>query len=274
MKKNILFAALSFILLGLVPSGARAEDEVQIGKNLFMTVGYKLWLNTWETVINSYVPTEGAHLNAIVKGPVAASIPNLSVRYKRLLLSGSYLTTGNYNFPFYKDVCKGATCDPLNPNKAEVEFPTQWTAKRTEADVNLGFFLTQNFLLTAGYKNVTQTYTETFNTTTYPSSKTKYNGPTIGLSGSAGIGHGFGLYGNAVGGVMKVTYDPSSSTNDSATYEASEVGIAWRAPIPLSVSLGYKFQYLTTKIKGTAGFEDQPASDVTRGYILGLNYTF
>ncbi|MEK7383627.1 MAG: hypothetical protein AAB262_10140, partial [Elusimicrobiota bacterium] len=141
-----------------------------------------------------------------------------------------------------------------------------FTASRTETDVNLGYYITPNILTTVGYKNVEQKYTEKINATTYPTTKTHYNGFTVGVGGSAALGGGFALYGNGAFGYMDQTYTPASS-KDAAVYEASEVGIAWRAPSVFSASLGYKFQYLTSR-----GAID--AADVSRGYIMGLNLSF
>jgi hypothetical protein len=258
MRKNLMLAAFLGLALA-VPGAVRADDSAsaKLGKDLSMTVGYKLWINTWETAIPNF-QNSGSHVNAIVAGPVAASIPNLSLKYKDFLLSGSYLFTGDYNFPAYRDTFSNGT----------VSSDITFKASRTETDLNLGYFVTPNLIATVGYKNVEQKYTQTYQGQTFAPSKTHYNGVTLGIAGSAGIGSGFSMYGNAAGGLMGATYSPSS-THDTALYEASEVGFAWRAPsVPLSASVGYKFQYLTTRSGGVN------AADVTRGYILGLNYTF
>jgi hypothetical protein len=138
---------------------------------------------------------------------------------------------------------------------------------RTEADINAGYYLTPNLVATLGYKNVEQKYTFAVNGVTFAPTKTHYNGVTAGIGGSAGIGAGFALYGNAAGGLMAATYTPSSGNAQTAFYEASEVGFAWHRG-GFGTSLGYKFQYLTTHTPSNV------SADVTRGYMLGLNYTF
>lgn len=255
MRKNLMLAAFSCLVL-LAASPARADESAsaRIGKDTYLTVGYKLWINTWETAI---APLSGQHVNAIVASQVA-SIPNLSVKYKNFLVSGSYLFTGDYDFPAFRDTF----------NNGVVSSDIKFKASRTEADLNVGYYLTPNLVATVGYKNVEQKYTQTYQGTTFAPGKTHYNGMTIGLGGAASIGKGFGMYGNAAYGIMGASYSPST-THDTANYEATEVGFNWRAPtVPFSVSLGYKFQYLTTHSSGVT------SADVTRGYILGAAYTF
>jgi hypothetical protein len=285
MRKNLMLTALSFFILAVVSGPVRADesDSVKLSKDLSLGVGYKLWLATWETVIPANATTEGAHLNAIVAGPVAASIPNLSVRYKSLLLTGSYMATGVYRFPAYTDVC--VNCTVPTTNQGYNTFPIYEVASRTEEDVNAGYMVSRNLAVTLGYKNVTQNYTSyqlNYGNPKNPQinfnqSDTVYSGATIGLSASGAIGSGFSLYGNGVAGIMDVHYTGDvTNEHDHATYEATEVGIAWRTPHlshPLSLSFGYKFQYLTTHAPNTA-YSGQPAADVTRGYILGLNWLF
>ena len=47
MRKNLMLVALSCLaVLAAVP--ARADETHMLGENTSLTVGYKLWLNTWE----------------------------------------------------------------------------------------------------------------------------------------------------------------------------------------------------------------------------------
>lgn len=258
MRKNLMLAALSCLVL-LAASPARADESgsAKLGKDTYLTVGYKLWINSWETAIGQFSGS-GQHVNALVAGRDVASIPNLSVKYKNFLVSGSYMFTGDYNFPAYRDTTRFGT------TSSDITFK----ASRTESDLNVGYYLTPNLVATVGYKNVEQKYTETLAGTTFTPTKTHYNGITLGIGGAVAIGNGFGMYGNGAYGVMGASYSPST-THDTAQYEASEVGFSWHAPtVPISASLGYKFQYLTTRSSGVT------SADVTRGYMLGLAYTF
>jgi hypothetical protein len=256
MRKNLMLAVLSCLALVAAAAPARADETHMLGENTSLTLGYKLWLTTWETAIGG--PSGTNHVTALTKGTDATSVPNLSLKYKNWLISGSYLVTGDFHFPSYQDVRANGT---LGPNVA-------FTASRTETDLNVGYYVTPNLVATVGYKNVEQKYTEYDNgVLAGPASKTHYNGVTAGLGGSAGIGHGWSMYGNAAGGLMSATYSPSSGNAQTALYEASEVGFAWHHQ-GFGASLGYKFQYLTTHTPGNV------SADVTRGYMLGMNYTF
>jgi hypothetical protein len=200
-------------------------------------------------------PAKTNHQIALVQGG-AASIPNLSLKYKSWLVSGSYLATGDYNFPAYREQFANGQGNLVNIK-----------ASRTETDLNAGYYFTPNLAATLGYKNVEQKYTNSVNGVVFPTSKTHYNGVTAGVAGAAGIGSGFALYGNAAGGLMSATYTPSSGSAQTALYEAMELGLAWHRS-GFGASLGYKFQYLTTHTPGNV------SADVTRGYMLGLSYTF
>jgi len=254
MRKNLLLAALSCLALLAAARPARADETHMLGQDTSLTLGYKLWLNTWETSISGAPGTN--HVIALTKGIDATSIPNLSLKHGNWLLSGSYLVTGNYNFPSYQERFNNGLGNNVN-----------FTASRTEADVNLGYYFTPNLVATVGYKNVEQKYTAYVNGANLGDSKTHYNGVTAGVGGAAGIGAGFALYGNAAGGLMAASYTPSSGNKQTALYEASEVGVAWHHG-GFGTSLGYKFQYLTTRTPGNV------SADVTRGYMLGLSYTF
>lgn len=248
-----MLAALA--CLALLAAPARAEETHALGPNTSLTIGYKLWLNTWETAITG--PSGTNHVTALTNGINAASIPNLSLAYKDFFLSGSYLVTGTYHFPSYQDRFAGGG---LSNN-------VSFDASRKETDLNLGYKITPNVYASLGYKNVEQKYTQFVNGANFGDSKTHYNGVTAGIGGGAGIGAGFSLYGNGAGGLMAATYTPSSGNAQTALYEAMEVGVAWRHG-GFGTSLGYKFQYLTTRTPGNV------SADVTRGYMLGLNYSF
>ncbi|HBL17413.1 MAG TPA: hypothetical protein DD417_11890 [Elusimicrobia bacterium] len=258
MKKKIPMLAL-LGLMGLTaaaPRAAQAEDA-RISRLVTLSVGYKLWYNSWETAIPSYT-NGGTHVNAITAGPVGAHIPNMSVKVWKFLVSGSVMTSNNYRFPAFKDTfIQGGT--------GFTTADRYYRATRKEYDINTGFYVTPNIVATVGYKSVEQRYQETISNVADEETRTWYKGPTFGLAGGAGIGYGFSLYGNGALGYMHARYSGSSS-RDIANYEAMEVGLAWRWKV-VSASLGYKFQYITTR-------GEIDAADVSRGYIMGLNLNF
>lgn len=282
------------IVLGLMAlsigreSGWAEEGE---GKDFYFTVGSKLWINSWFTFVPAGpVSQTGANVQSFGDRAVAV-LPSVSLKYKSFFVSGSYLTTPSYTFPSFTDrfsLDVGATG---GGGASDIQF--DYSAKRTEADVNLGFYVVPQLGFTVGYKGVRQRYnlTETIlngnlvfggkdKIFVAPESTTKYDGVTFGMTGAAPIGAGFNIYGNGVGGFMSVKYDPPPANNekDTATYEAGELGIAWRAPKLVSISVGYKFQIINTNFSRSTNpnFNGLIVNglDVTKGVILGLNFFF
>jgi hypothetical protein len=270
--KNVFKAVLAALLVAGSASAALADDGQ---KDFGMNFGYKLWLNSWQTTIASNHAQGGDHYTGVTQGGYG-SVPNLSLRYKQGFLSMGYLASGTYTFPQYTDVINVAGV----PHTETVSV----AASRTEFDMNLGFMFVPQFGATVGYKNVTQTY-NIYNASpglvygnNGATNHTYMNGVTFGVVGGAPIGNGFSLYGNGVGGFMVVNYGPTpATTNDSATYIASELGLAWRAErVPLSLTLGYKYQIISTRVAAgnNAVLNNQVGLDVTNGYMLGANYSF
>ena len=272
--KNIMRAIIAILLCVTAGTAAFADDSTQLGKDLSLNVGYKLWLNSWQTTIASNHAQGGDHYTAVTQGGYG-NIPNVSLRYKQAFLSMGYLVSGTYNFPQYTDVINVTGVPRLVTNSV--------SASRDEFDLNLGYMFIPQLGATLGYKNVTQNYkiTSASPGVTFANngstSHTYMNGVTFGLTGGAPIGSGFTLYGNGVGGFMIVNYSPSAPTNDSSTYIASELGIAWRPQrVPLSLSLGYKYQIISTRVAAAnnAVLNNQVGLDVTNGYVLGASYSF
>lgn len=275
--KTIITAVVAALLVSALGVSALADDTTQLGKDFSMTLGDKLWLNSWTTTLSSNHSSGGDHYTTMTRSGYG-NIPNLSFRYKQAFLSMGYLASGTYDFPQYTDMLNDAGAPKLETVSA--------SASRSEFDLNMGYMFVPQLGVTIGYKNVTQNYTITQSAPgvafsgSGSTTHTYYNGVTFGITGSAPIGNGFSLYGNGVGGFMAVTYSPSASSADSAAYSASELGIAWRAErIPLSASFGYKYQIIDTKsgaVNNPAGstLPTQTGTDVTQGYVLGLNYTF
>ena len=276
MRKFLTVAALSALALcPFAPGASFAEEDngVQVGKDVFVAFGYKAWINTWQTNLTG----SGVNWEQLVKGPVLASIPNMSIRVKNFLLAGSYMSTGDYKFPsdsYYVNFPAGSAIGTL---KAPVT-----TGSRTEGDFNIGYYVHRSVLLTMGYKGVTEkfsVYDPLSKATT--ESKVYYNGVTLGIAGSVPVGAGFAIYGNGVGGWLSTTYQPASTYLDNAMYEASELGVAYKVPhVPFSMSAGYKFQLIQTHINSlnlsaaNAQYTNLPRSDVTRGFMIGLNCVF
>jgi hypothetical protein len=278
MRKIFWIVALSCLTLGAVtPRTALADDEegVKLAKDVFMAVGVKTWINTWQTNLTGTGVNWLQHDN----GPVVGWIPNASIKIQNFLMTGSYMTSGKYNFPISTDYTGG--------NPASLNAPTI-VGNRQEGDFNLGVYVCRSLALTMGYKGVTEGFTVTNNLTNIQTgkytagvpitSKVIYNGITFGILGSVPFGHGFSGYGSGVGGILFPQYSPNTSTyQDTAEYEATELGLAWKAGrTPLTLSAGYKFQVIQTNInsQNSVTYAPLPRSDVTRGFTLGLNLVF
>jgi len=266
MRKILSAAVLACLALGAVaPMAAYADDDnsVQVGKDVFMSAGMKLWINTWQTNLTG---NSGKSWTQLTADPNVGYIPNLSLKYKKLLLATSFMATGDYKFPRESFIDAGPTTNALDI-----------TGSRQEFDLNVGYYVVPQVVLTMGYKGVTEKFHVVSSRTGASDNKVYLNGVTFGVAGSAPIGNGFSVYGSGAGGPMFVTYTPASTYTDSAIYEASELGIAWHAPrAPLSATLGYKFQLIQTSISSSnsVNYSNLPRSEVTRGLMLGLNYLF
>ncbi len=278
MTKTKITVVASFVLsLWAGPASAGFDRVFPVTSDFFMTVGYKLWLANWQTGNFTFTSQEGSN-SASYGEQAAASIPSVSLKYKRVFLSASMLSTGDYDFPVYTDMISltgGGGASTLLEHRT--------TASRDEVDANLGVSVNPSLAFSVGYKGITQDFrmkTRSLSgVATVPQddqSKTKYSGPTLGVLVGAPLGAGFSAYGNFVGGILSMKFEPSSGTEDEpdAVYEGAEIGLAYKAKnTPFSFTLGYKYQVIdnTTNDKN---FKDQRVIDLTRGFIFGLNIFF
>lgn len=256
--RHLLLAAI----FAVSASPARAGETILGNKDLNLTLGYNMWLNSWTTWIDEN-PT---NFVSVTKGGSVASNLSAALRYKRVFTTMGVLITPDYKFPRYQD--RSAAGALLNRDV---------TASRSEFDWNLGVMFIPQLGATVGYKGITQKFKISTNNGAASSSRTLFNGVTAGVVGSAAIGRGFSMYGNGAGGIMGVKFENSAGTvnrNDTAYYEAAEIGLAWKAQtMPLSGRFGYKFQKIATQLE-VAGYEEQRGIDLTSGYILGMNLVF
>ena len=98
------------------PGSPQVGKTVQVTDDFRFVVGYRLWLNYWQTNIFKVSPTivdpdnDAGCPNSLcvinVRGSpptinqfAAASIPTLGVRYKDFFASTSVMISPNYNFP-------------------------------------------------------------------------------------------------------------------------------------------------------------------------------
>ncbi len=255
---------LTVLLLGASSALAQKSDDLKV------SLGLKLWYNTWETGFFNNDPSTGTNVISSTSDWKPALIPSFSVRYKDFVASMGYFTKTSYSFANFSDMQNLTCCGPKNVT-------TAFSAKRDELDVNFGYFVAPQLAVTLGYKSVNQTYTVTESapgvifTPATSTSKTKNTAPTIGILGFAPLGGGFTLYGNGAFGPMKSKFEDGSSAKGS--YQSTELGVAHAfGNSGLSASLGYKVQIIDVKDAVTTG--NQRARDTTNGLIMGVTYTF
>lgn len=219
----------------------QAPDELRV------TLGVKAWVNTWETWLT---PARGGGTGLIASrgGTEVAAIPNLSVNYGDFYGAVGYSTKTKYTFPTYTDVGAGGTT-----------FTYVTSAKREEADVNLGYWILKGqsggrLGVSIGYKQVNQVYGGS-------SFINRNKGWTVGLTGSAPLDSGWNIYANGAYGPMKLD-------SNSGYYVSTEIGLAYPLAERTTLSAGYKVQIIDLNVNGQRG------RDSTNGIIAGLNYTF
>jgi len=244
-------------------------------KNWTFVVGYKAWLNSWQTSFMQSGSTTGSNIVETTSGTQIAHIPTASIKYKDFFISGSYFPETNYDFPKFSYIVNSPTVGTITETAS-------MSAKRSEWDAQIGYFiLSSPIAVTLGYKNVTQKYTTTYTspgiiyTPPTTESKTDYKGPMLGLSGSYPIAAGFNFYGAVAYGWLDVYYDGEKST-DEGTYSLADLGVLYKhAKLPISFSAGYRIQDIDTKVKpkGSGSFGNT-ATDITKGFVFGLNIIF
>jgi hypothetical protein len=245
-------------------SPTEQSASVEVSKNLYLTIGLKLWAAEWQTAFTS---AGGDHIISTTAKAQPVLIPTLAIKYKDVFISGGYFNTTKFDFQKFSEIVN------FGPPTGFAVETTTGSAKRTEKDLNIGLSIYRSIAVSLGYKEISQKYHTTFSVPGFndftSDSETKYTGPTIGILASAPIGReGLGIYENFSFGQMKAKYTGQSETDD-AVYISSELGFTYRAGVAL-FSLGYKYQALDTTNKNTK----LVGADVTKGFIFGCNFVF
>ena len=82
----------------------------------------------------------------------AVIIPSLSLRFKDVFISAGLFNTTKFDFQ------KSTAVINLGPPAGVTVDTTTVSAKRTEQDANIGYFIFRSVALTAGYKQISQKY--------------------------------------------------------------------------------------------------------------------
>lgn len=302
-------------------------------RDFSLTLGVKVWVNEWtrdsfpgrglrapdlsplgvpntEDIIEAGFSSQRP-LTQTSEDVKPTPIPQLSIRYKWLLLSGSYYPETEFEYRTTTDtVTINQQLVDLSGNVLATSPTTQGTffdtttAEREEWDAGFGILVLPNVAILGGYKEINQDVQDVFTLdvvedgvpvpglTGQPagmsSQKVEIKGPTIGIAGSVPIAHGFGLYGSYAHGFMDVDITDTFAGGTpiegeaDADYDVAELGFTYThgtkefIPIaPLSaatVYAGYRWQHIETDFSDQPNTEDR--TDTTRGFVAGVNLTF
>jgi len=261
------------------------------------TLGVKIWLNEWsrdsfitQTAIgfdNSIFTVEDTAPDTQESEIEAVPIPQLSVRYKWLFVTGSYYSKTEFEFEPTIGLVRAFDPDGNPVTDQNIVNITETSGDRYEWDASGGIYVHPYVAILGGYKKVRQTIDQVITTTfrdetvlTPISSNIDIEGPTIGIAGSVPIGHGFGMFLTYAHGFMDAEISGAPSEFD-ADYDVAEAGFSYThgmdqlmPHLPLSaatVYAGYRYQAISTDFQ-EQGSQDR--SDVTRGFAVGVNLTF
>lgn len=239
-------------------------------KDLSVTLGTKVWLNEWSrerTLAFSEGPKfkivgsdriiqliqcerdeKCPFLSASDTAPDAEEsdiepvpIPQLSVRYKWLVVNGGYYSKTRFDFG------RSAGFLELSDDAGETrqalgttDFET--SGERYEWDASAGIYIHPYVAILGGYKKVRQEIVTTIQFTDNTDPDNNFNGrevtdiaikgPTIGIAASVPIGGGFGMYGSYAHGFMDTKirnvspegdFDSGTSSDFDTTYNVAEV---------------------------------------------------
>ena len=323
MKKKLCLSTAALTLLS--PFAAFADDPTgptvwdgfsgflspDWSRDFSATLGVKVWVNEWsrdsflsEPVLGSDEAGNPILVRVSDTAPDSQEsdiepvpIPQLSVRYKWLFVTGSYYSKTEFEFePTFIDTIQEDPDTGL-PIRGISRTTVETLGERYEWDASGGIYVHPYVALLGGYKKVRQTIDTTSQRTdvfsgTLPVARSFSNidieGPTIGIAASVPIARGFGIYATYAHGFMDAEIkDVNISTGfeDSgefdADYDVAEGGFSYTHSmdqlmphLPLSaatVYAGYRYQAISTDFE-EQGFQDR--SDVTRGFAAGVNLTF
>lgn len=332
MKKNLTISTVAVSLL--TAHAALAEEPVgptvwdgfsgfmspDWDRDLSVTLGTKVWLNEWsrERALNFNAGPEvtiNGETGIIVGTDTAPDaeesdiepvpIPQLSVRYKWLIVTGGYYSKTRFDFgrsvgDLLLDPDPGNNDDDITIFETE----SQASGERYEWDASAGIYVHPYVAILGGYKKVRQDIVTTFKFTNRTEALDDANpsfgqeftdidieGPTIGIAASVPIGGGFGIYGSYAHGFMGTDsravedngFEFDRFRDFDTSYNVAEGGFSYTHGVerlmphlPLSaatVYAGYRYQRISTDF-GERGPEFQDAGDVTEGFAVGVNLTF
>jgi hypothetical protein len=283
MNKRILMVALAGLTMAGGALAAGDAGGFKTGSwldDVHFNAGVKVWVNRWQ----SWFATSGAGKRALTSDDTEMTpIPFASVRYKDFFATGSYFAETEYGFNDF-DTRSDTVVGDIN-----------YTAKRREWDGSVGYMVLPNLAITAGYKDIRQSFTnEKLNYFTGEVEEARFSplyfnfkGPIVGLAGSVPIGHGIGLYGSFAYGWLRESAGQVNNRGrkktETADYVLAEGGLSYthnmeNLPVYLPLSsatafAGYRFQAVDIN-SGVGAFRGNKATDYTKGFVVGVNFAY
>ncbi len=255
MAAALLVAGLS----GMALAADAVADDWQVA------VGAKAWAPEWSSwdPVNTGRETPIRVIESVASDTHVAYIPQVSARYGRWLVAGSYFADTTFDL--------GGLVQPTTGGVTGLE------AKRREFDGNVGFYVLPALAVTVGYKQVQQTFGQT---------PYRWSGPTVGLSGASSLWQALSLYGTFAYGRLRLNAgaaDDAGQTGFDADYLLTELGLSWGTDLPISwlgfsATLGYRAQIVSTRkysvATGFGSYQPVDLHDVTYGPALGVLFRF
>ncbi len=255
-------------------------------KDFSASIGLRLWENKWNLPHWDYDAQHPRETSTQVLDFISmnnsdnklTNIPSIGLRYKNFYFGGSYFSKTNYNF---REIY-------VNHGGTRGGYKLGYTPKRSEWDVNGGYYINKNLMLTLGYKTIHRSYNQwaLFDNGEKVSEAgfdSKGKGAIIGVTGSAPMGStGFNLYGNLSYGRLKTNESTDLYKiyrNYNNNYYSGEFGVSYAIPFKdnyfsaISMSLGYRFQRYEFKNVLSPDIA-QTAVDTTDGFVAGINILF
>jgi len=271
---------ISLVLGTLACNAAQAQATPSATQ---FTIGAKVWHASWLSYMPATytgigangAPATGDSVNA-VEGDVRTSVlPLLGLRHGKFFASASY---GRFRSDFHL-------------NSTPVITPTGQTLitsrtdhfKRSESDLNVGYFVTPEIGIALGYKDATETRDTSLGISPQPTRlvTTKAKGILLGAVANFAVYDKLRLYGQAAYGPARIRLaftDPTlAAPKANGRYLIGEFGLSY--PVFSSASgnggataaLGYRTQTIKTDGYSTVFQQGRDLRDVRDGVVLSLN---
>ena len=262
--------------------GEMAQEIASVGP-LYVLAGVRVWANQWdilylsrEVFLANPADPSSAMLRESVRTATSSTrtvpIPFLGLRYGKFIGSVSYFPETGFD-------TDGALSEDVD---------------REELDVNFGYYLTSNVVVSLGYREGRQSKATDF----AEDSALKARGILVGTSFTAPVTGPLSVYGNVAYGWVKLKVDstlllPDGSDELNGNYKVGEIGLSYNLSHLVggsvlkgaALTLGYRIWVITEKNVPLGAYEtsnptlpvsfsEVDARTTTDGFIIGAVAVF